>query len=71
MADEQSPAIEIAPTIVLNSNESGTDEQRNENSGNADDNSDGDNDAPQSEQVAIASIEAERDITLAAITQRC
>lgn len=76
MADQQSPTVEIAPTVIVSNSNEGEENAGSENSIDAphsdgptgDSGSSLDDDAtPQSENVAIAAIEAERDITLAAI----
>lgn len=77
MAEQNSPTVEIAPTVIVsNSNEEGTD---NDHANSTDDNGEGSGTAELSSHdngnatdgtspiVAVAEIEAERDVTLAAI----
>ena len=75
MADEQSPTVEIAPTVIVSNSDNGNDNAEENGSGNEAANNSSDEPAhsseqsiePISEQVTIAAIEAERDVALAEI----
>lgn len=75
MADEQSPTVEIAPTVIV-SNSDGVENNAEEiqssgdepNSDNVGSQSDGDGASSVSDAVAIAAIQAERDVTLGEIS---
>jgi uncharacterized protein (DUF342 family) len=73
MADEQSPSVEIAPTVIISNSDEGENNAAHSgdsiepNSGDEHSSSVGDDNSSQSEQVVIAAIEAERDVALAEI----
>jgi hypothetical protein len=67
---EQSPSVEIAPTVIISNSdevEENAGQSIEPNSSNELASPIGDDDPPKSEQVVIAAIEAERDVALAEI----